>query len=414
MAANATARVWIQWSVVLLVVVAGSMLSSRLWRGERAVAGSGGAIVYDAAMTIGEFGQQNGLPDPMLKEVFQLRSRSDLTRRLGDCGLSRDQVIQAVGKGSALLDEHGSKNWRKIRIKFIAWAVFLAVVFSVLRRGALRERKRRVVYAIGVLLFGVILGADPAPMGTVKDAVALYGANRVVFPPRMIALAVFLLMVVIANKSICAWGCQAGALQDLGFRINRDGKGKAILRQYRIPFVVSNSIRAASFLIFVAVAFTWALDLIDPIDPFKVFHPQKLGIIGAAFVGALLLASLFVYRPWCHLLCPFGLLGWLAERKSLFRIRVDYSKCIACEACTKACPSPVMEAILKRDKTIPDCFSCGSCIEVCPVDAIRFSIGRRELPPEGKFTGEPPSSPSAGRQEEPCNHGKTAVPAVPH
>ncbi len=69
-------------------------------------------------------------------------------------------------------------------------------------------------------------------MGTIKDAIALFGAKGVIFPPRMIALTVFLLLVVLANKFICAWGCQVGTLQDLIFRLNRnklDTKGS--LRQ---------------------------------------------------------------------------------------------------------------------------------------------------------------------------------------
>jgi ferredoxin len=95
--------------------------------------------------------------------------------------------------------------------------------------------------------------------------------------------------------------------------------------------------------------------------------------------------SLFIYRPWCHFFCPFGLIGWLAEKISIFNIKVDYNKCISCEACSKACPSTVMDAILKQDRIIPDCFSCGTCIESCPADAITFACGKRQKPPKEKF-----------------------------
>jgi hypothetical protein len=78
-------------------------------------------------------------------------------------------------------------------------------------------RLRPGLYLAAVAVFGVILGSDPGPMGTVKDAIVLFGAKRVVFPPRMVALTLFLLMVLLANKFICAWGCQAGTLQDLIF-----------------------------------------------------------------------------------------------------------------------------------------------------------------------------------------------------
>ena len=122
------------------------------------------------------------------------------------------------------------------------------------------------------------------------------------------------------------------------------------------------------------VAFVWATDLFGDIDPFKIFKPDVIVLLGGLFIGAILILSLFVYRPWCHLFCPFGLVGWLFEKLSFFRIRVDYDKCIDCGACEKACPSTVMSAILRKNKkVIPDCFSCGNCIEVCPSDAVHLS-----------------------------------------
>jgi polyferredoxin len=141
-------------------------------------------------------------------------------------------------------------------------------------------------------------------------------------------------------------------------------------------------------LVLILVAFIWAADIIGEIDPFKIFKPQVIGIAGGLFIGLILVLSLFVYRPWCHFFCPFGLVGWLVEKVSFFKIKVDYDKCISCRACSKACPSTVMDAILKQDRVIPDCFSCGTCIETCPVNAISFDCGKRQKPPAGKFDKE--------------------------
>jgi polyferredoxin len=226
-------------------------------------------------------------------------------------------------------------------------------------------------------------------MGTVKDAIVLLGSRGVIFPPRLIAFGVFLLMVIIANKFICSWGCQLGTLQDTIFRLNRDkGDRKGVLRQVKVPFAVSNAVRVAFFITIAVFAFVWATDIVEGIDPFKVFKPRALAWLGGTFVGIVLIASLFVYRPWCHFFCPFGLVGWAAERISLFKVHVDYDKCIACGSCEKACPSTVMGAILRRDRTIPDCFSCGTCMEVCPAGAISFGTGGRSKPPAGKFAAD--------------------------
>jgi polyferredoxin len=227
-------------------------------------------------------------------------------------------------------------------------------------------------------------------MGTVKDAIHLFGTTGAIFPPRMIALLIFLVIVFLANKYICAWGCQAGTLQDLIFRINQTDKRKAVFgTQIKLPFVVTNSVRFAFLCVFTIVAFLWGLDIIDPIDPFKIYKPIYLGLSGGFFIGILVLASLFLYRPWCHLFCPFGFVGWFVEKISLVKISVNYDTCIACQKCAKACPSTVMGAILRRDKkTIPDCFACYTCRDVCPTDSIRFSTGKRTLPPVDHFKKE--------------------------
>ena len=253
-------------------------------------------------------------------------------------------------------------------------------MFPLLRRGLVKGALRNWLYFAGVLIFGVALGADPSPMGTVKDAVVLYGQSGAIFLPRLKALVIFLLLVVLANKFICSWGCQLGVLQDLFFRLGR----AASLKRWRPPFVVTNAVRVL-FLIALALGAMMGSDIIAPVDPFKIYSPLALTIWGAGFITLLLAASLFLYRPWCHLLCPFGLVGWLAEKISVYKVRVDYSKCVACGACERACPSTVMGAILRRDRVIPDCFSCGDCLAACPAGAVSFSAGRRQLPPADKF-----------------------------
>ncbi|UCD53427.1 MAG: hypothetical protein JSW27_12400 [Phycisphaerales bacterium] len=137
-----------------------------------------------------------------------------------------------------------------------------------------------------------------------------------------------------------------------------------------------------------AAAFLRATDIVEGIDPFKVFKPQVLGLAGAVFIGMVLILSFFTYRPWCHFFWPFGLVGWVAEKISVFKVHVDYDKRVACAACEKAFPSTVMGAILKRDRVIPDCFACGTCIESCATKAIAFQTGRRAKPPVGKFAGD--------------------------
>jgi polyferredoxin len=375
--------------VIVFVVVSTSVLSSRLWSGEQEQLPEKIAVNIDRNITVAEFGKKYHLDRKSLKKIFALKSPDDLKKQVVEFGMNEELLNKKVNQVLAIQAENESKNWFKILLKGLLWIVFLLAVFNLLRKGKINAQRRKWIYITAVCVFGVILGSDPSPMGTVKDAIVLLGSEGVIFPPRLIALGIFLIMVILANKFICSWGCQLGTLQDLIFRLNRNSKdNKGLFSQFKIPFIVSNSIRILFFLVLVIVAFIWAVDIIGAIDPFKIFKPQVIGIAGGLFIGIILVLSLFIYRPWCHFFCPFGLIGWFAEKVSLFKIKVDYDKCISCRACSKACPSTVMDAILRQDRVIPDCFSCGTCIETCPANAISFELGRRQKPPAGKFDKE--------------------------
>jgi polyferredoxin len=372
-------------SLLALVVIL-SMVSDILWGGKPEALPKPSELSIDKEMTLEDFGQANGLQNPTLKVIFGLQTKSDLQKRLFEYGTA-EQIKALVIKKIALTEEHKTKNWVKILIKFCLWFAFLITLYNLFKKRKISSAFRKTTLFISVLIFGILMGSDPSPMGTVKDAIHLYGSAGAIFPPRMIALLLFLGIVFVVNKYICAWGCQVGVLQDLIFRLNQTSKKKAILgQQVKVPFVVSNSIRCIVLGIFIFVAFTWGIDIIEPIDPFKIYKPTSLGLIGVPFIGILLTMSLFIYRPWCHFFCPFGLFGWIIEKTSRIKISVDYGTCIGCQKCAAACPSTVMGAILRQDKkTIPDCFACYTCREVCPTESIRFSTRKRTLPPPGHF-----------------------------
>jgi NAD-dependent dihydropyrimidine dehydrogenase PreA subunit len=374
------------WLILMAFVLSLSTLSTRLWGEKPEKIGAPRTFTIQEDMTIAEFGQVNQVPNPVLKKVFSLASKEDLQKKIKDLNRPPEEISGEVNRALALETEEESKNWVKIPIKFALWILFLGGILFIIKNHKMTPAKRKWSFFFSMVIFGIILGSDPSPMGTVKDAIVLFGKSRVIFPPRMLAFTLFLGMVFLANKFICSWGCQFGTLQDLVFRFNRDSKDrKGLFRQFKPPFWISNTVRIAVFGVLTLVAFAWATDILESIDPFKVYNPLKLGTIGLVFVGGVSLVSLFVYRPWCHFFCPFGLVGWLVEKISLFKINVNYETCIACEACAKACPSTVMNAILKQEQTVPDCFACATCIHTCPTNSIHFEAKKRNKPPSGKF-----------------------------
>lgn len=387
MPAPSAPKTLILFALLVALVVAASYVVAPLWNDKPEGVQEHPPLIFEETMTVGEFAKANNLPNPAMKEIFGLKSKADLDRPVTDFGIPGERILEEAAKQQALGSEYESKNWLKIPLKFGLWFLFMGGAFYLLRNKRINGANRKWLYLIATATFGVILTSDPSPMGTVKDTIHLFAVEGVFFPPRLIALTVFLLTVFLANKFICSWGCQLGVLQDLIFRLNRNAKDSKAgpLPQIKVPFVVTNTIRIAFLAAFTVAAFGWGYELIEPIDPFRVYKPMTWTLVCAGFILVLLFLSLFVYRPWCHFACPFGLVGWLVEKFSLTKIKVDYDTCISCEACAKACPSTVMDAILKQNRTIPDCFSCGTCMGVCPTDSISFTSGKRTPPPPDKF-----------------------------
>jgi polyferredoxin len=387
MAMRSSLKTVVTFILLIIFVVGLSLVSNRIRRGDAEKVKAPANLIIKQEMTVREFGQSNGLSDEIIFEIFQLKAKENLDNKLSEYG-TPEKITVLVIKEMALKAEHASKNWLQILIKFGLWFCFLAAIFVTFRNRKMTLKLRKYTLFAAVVIFGVIMGSDPSPMGTVKDAIHLFAESGAIFPPRLIALTVFLLLVFIANKYICSWGCQLGTLQDLIHNINKNDAGKtSIGKQLKIPFVFTNFIRILLLIVFIFVAFLWKNDIVEPVDPFKIFNPEHIVFIGGIFIGLILIASLFIYRPWCHFFCPFGLVGWIVEKISRNRISVDYKTCIACQKCAAACPSTVMGAILRRDKkTIPDCFACYTCRDVCPTSSIKFSTRKRTIPPENHFT----------------------------
>ncbi|EGW38180.1 4Fe-4S binding protein [Desulfosporosinus sp. OT] len=372
-------------SVVALTVLL-SLLTTDLLRNSEMSKETNKPLSINATMTIAEIAENNGIKVSSLKEALLIRDDKDLTKTIIEMNLSEESTKAMITKTLNFEAEEASKNFKLIFAKFISWIAFLVLIFRLIRKGKVTTKARKYLLLGSFLLFGVMFGSDPNSMSTITDMVTGYAVNGIFFPPRFIALIIFLFFGFLANKIFCGWACPFGALQDFILRLNRDSKDrKGVFPQYKVSFALSNTVRILFFVVFVLVAFLWGTSIIEVINPFNTFNPAKLTYTGISFILIMLIASLFIYRPWCHFFCPFGLVGWIVEKFSRFKIKVNYSSCVACEECAKACPSQAMTAILKQDQVIPDCFACGTCINACPTKSITFASGKTEEVPKDKF-----------------------------
>jgi len=259
-----------------------------------------------------------------------------------------------------------------ILVKFVLWILVVVSATILLRRRKVTSKVRLLFLIGGTLVFGFIFGLiipgglNPNPVASLRNLLTSILVKHRLVAPVVVMLAILLLATWVSNKSICGWACQLGLLQDLIFRVK--------VPKWKPPFWLSNGVRIVAFVALVAGLVVAGIDWIRAVDPFQIFSFRfTLGI--ALLSTAVLVASLFTYRPWCRFLCPFGLAGWVVEQVSLLRPRVNRDACKQCQLCVKACPTGAM-ADFYAGKTIhADCFACGACIDACPqADALGWRI----------------------------------------
>ena len=103
--------------------------------------------------------------------------------------------------------------------------------------------------------------------------------------------------------------------------------------------------------------------------------------LGTVVLGVVLVASLFVERPWCRYACPLGAATGLIGRLSPVYLKREAAACKSCAICSKSCPMglPVHTATTIKS---PDCIGCLECVDTCPRQgALELKIG---LPFAGK------------------------------
>lgn len=128
--------------------------------------------------------------------------------------------------------------------------------------------------------------------------------------------------------------------------------------------------------------FVFAVSLVFVILLFVLKIPNKENIMWWSFifgnilyyiVGIVLAYHCKDNRAFCKYICPITVFLKPASYFSLFRIKVDKEKCIACGKCNRVCPMNVeVPNNSRRKKNATECILCMKCIEKCPQNALKL------------------------------------------
>ncbi|TFF88249.1 MAG: 4Fe-4S binding protein [Promethearchaeota archaeon] len=260
---------------------------------------------------------------------------------------------------------------------FVLWIVLLALVLYLIRKKKLNKLFSSLILIASILIGGIVLGAIPNAVMPIQQLLLVIslGGKLILVVPMLIILLFLLGSTLLFGRIFCGYACPLGALQELLSKLNFKSNLKRqneVKYAYTIPRKGGNIIRWIFFGILIVLALIWSVALLQVINPFLGFsyflNPLAIVFLIPLLVLAIVsIASIFIYRPWCRFLCPFGAISSLTSRLSRYKLtRTD--ACTECGLCEKICPT--QESF--RDSKKGECYLCNRCVDICPVDAIKY------------------------------------------
>jgi polyferredoxin len=221
-----------------------------------------------------------------------------------------------------------------------------------------------------------------------------------------LGFAFIIILTLLFGRIYCSTLCPLGTLQDIFSFLSRKLSPRKKIFKYKRP------VRWFRYIVLAAVVlslFTGSILLVNLLDPYSAFgkiltnffRPLLVAVNNLASIGlsradiywlprvkwiAVNLAALIVALGWmilvlvmvikrgrlyCNTLCPVGTLLGLFARFSLFRIRLDWTKCNSCGKCSVVCKA---ECIDPFDQYVDfsRCVGCMNCLSPCPDGGVKF------------------------------------------
>lgn len=187
------------------------------------------------------------------------------------------------------------------------------------------------------------------------------------------------------GRFVCGWLCPFGLIQDLLYKIPFIKKIKRIkmdkcLRYFKYIILIVFVLLLPLFVVDIigqgSPAFCKWICPVGTLEggiPLVLLNDTFVDAIGFLYAWKItilvvtIIFSILIYRPFCKYICPLGAIYSIFNGISLYKYKVDNSKCIKCRICSKACKMNVEP--FKTPNHI-ECIRCGDCTRACPTNAI--------------------------------------------
>ncbi len=218
--------------------------------------------------------------------------------------------------------------WEILDVTLLLAALVLASYLAL----AQRSRRKLLLLTIGCLIwFGFVRQGCVCSIGAIQNVALAFGDPSYVVPYGVVAFfALPLVFTLFFGRTFCAAVCPLGAVQEI-----------VSVRSVHVPRWLDHALGLLAYVYLgasVIFAFTGTAFLICRYDPFVAFF-RLGGNANMMFLGAcLLVIGLFVGRPYCRYLCPYGAVLRVLSRFSKWHVRIPPTECINCRLCEDACP----------------------------------------------------------------------------
>lgn len=188
-------------------------------------------------------------------------------------------------------------------------------------------------------------------------------------------LGMIALYGVVAGRGFCGWFCPFGTLNDLlSFR---KVKVHRVASYSKYVVLIGTLLAAWVFAdtMFCKLCPVASIEASIPYLIMGVADANQPFLIHMVTLAITLVGMVLISRFWCRYLCPMGALLSLFNRISLFRLKLDKTRCSSCAACVSDCPMGI-EPHVEYDNH--NCIKCGRCVDGCHLGALSLGFSLKD------------------------------------